>query len=64
MTTLQNPKDMSRRKFMALAGGAAGLAAMAAMGLSAEHGECSANNPEIDIDKMTCAQNEADRRRP
>jgi len=60
MTTFQNPKDMSRRKFMALAGGAAGLAAMAAMGLSAEHGECSANIPEIDIDKMTCAQNEAD----
>ena len=60
MTTFQNPKDMSRRKFMALAGGAAVLAAMAAMGLSAEHGECSANIPEIDIDKMTCAQNEAD----
>lgn len=60
MTTLQNPKDMSRRKFMALAGGAAGLAAMAAMGLSAEHGECSANNPEIDIDKIRYAENEAD----
>ncbi len=60
MTTFQNPKDMSRRKFMALAGGAAGLAAMAAMGLSAEHGECSANIPEIDIDKMTYAENEAD----
>ncbi len=60
MTTFQNPKDMSRRKFMALAGGAAGLAAMAAMGLSAEHGECSANIPEIDVDKMTYAENEAD----
>ncbi len=35
MTKVQKPKDMSRRKFMALAGGAAGLAAMAAMGLSA-----------------------------
>ena len=60
MTTSQNPIDMSRRKFMALAGGAAGLAAMAAMGLSPEHGACSANIPEIDIDKMTYAKNEAD----
>lgn len=60
MTTHQNPKDMSRRKFMAVAGGAAGFAAMAAMGLSPEHGACSANIPEIDIDKMTYAENEAD----
>ena len=52
METSQNPKDMSRRSFMTLAGGAAGLAAMAAMGLSASRGECSANIPEIDIDKI------------
>jgi succinate dehydrogenase/fumarate reductase flavoprotein subunit len=57
MTTSQNPKDMSRRKFMALAGGAAGLAAMTAMGISAEHGECGANIPEIDVDKMTYGEN-------
>ena len=60
MTTFQNPKDMSRRKFMAVAGGAAGLAAMAAMGLSAERAECSANIPKIDIDKITYAENEAE----
>ena len=60
MATFQNPKDMSRRKFMTVAGGVAGLAAMAAMGISAEHGECSANIPEIDIDNMTYAESEAD----
>ena len=60
MTTFQNPNDMSRRKFMALAGGAAGLAAMAAMGLSVEHAECSANIPEMDIDKITYAESETD----
>jgi len=60
MTTFQDPNDMSRRKFMALAGGAAGLAAMAAMGLSVEHTECSANIPEMDIDKITYAENETD----
>ena len=60
MATFQHPKEMSRRNFMALAGGAAGLAAMAAMGISAGRGACSANIPEIDIDKMTYAENEAD----
>jgi succinate dehydrogenase/fumarate reductase flavoprotein subunit len=56
----QNPKDMSRRKFMTIAGGATGLAAMAAMGLSASRGECSANIPEIDIDKIRVAEKKAD----
>ena len=60
MTTVQKPKDMSRRKFMTIAGGAAGLAAMAAMGLSAKDGECSTNIPEIDINQVTYAENEAD----
>jgi succinate dehydrogenase/fumarate reductase flavoprotein subunit len=60
MTTLQNPKEMSRRKFMAVAGGAAGLAAMAAMGFSPEREAYGANIPEIDIDKMSYAENEAD----
>ena len=60
MTTIQHPTDMSRRKFMAIAGGAAGLAAMAAMGLSPDQGVCSVNVPEIDIDKMAYAQNQAD----
>ncbi len=60
MKTSQNPKDVSRRKFMAAAGGAAGLAAMAAMGISPNNGECSPNIPEIDVDKMSSAENEAD----
>ncbi len=60
MTTSQKPKDMSRRKFMALAGGAAGFAAMAAMGLSPDQTAFSANMPEIDVDKMTYAENQTD----
>ncbi len=60
MTSFQNPTDISRRNFMALAGGAAGLAAMAVMGISATEGECSANIPEIDINKMMYVENEAD----
>ena len=51
---------MSRRKFVALAGGTAGLAAMAAMGLSPEQGACSPNIPEVDADNMAYAENEAD----
>ena len=60
MKSSQNPKDMSRRKFMAVAGGAAGLAAMAAMGFSPEREAYGANIPEIDIDKMTYTENESD----
>lgn len=60
MTPLKNQKELSRRKFMALAGGAAGLAAMAAMGLSPEQGARSPNFPEIDADSMVTAENEAD----
>lgn len=60
MTSFQNQQDMSRRKFMAIAGGAAGVAAMAAMGLSPERGACSPNVSTIDVDKMTYAENEAD----
>jgi len=60
MTTVENQKDMSRRRFMAMAGGAAGLAAMAAMGISAEIGECRANIPEVDTVKIAYAENEAD----
>lgn len=60
MKTSQNTKDMSRRKFMSLAGSAAGLAAMTAMGLSPKHGDCSPNISEIDINKMTYAENQAD----
>jgi hypothetical protein len=60
MKSCQNPKDVSRRKFMTLAGGAAGLAAMAAMGFSPKEGACSPNSPKIDVDKMTTVENQAD----
>lgn len=60
MTKVNSPKDPSRRNFMTIAGGAAGLAAMAAMGISAKQGECNPNIPEIDLDKMTSTENEAD----
>jgi succinate dehydrogenase/fumarate reductase flavoprotein subunit len=60
MSSSQHPKDMSRRGFMALAGGAAGLTAMAAMGFAPSRGECSVNIPEIDIAKITVAENETD----
>lgn len=59
MTPSQTPKDMSRRKFMTIAGGAAGLATMAAMGFS-PRGECSPNISKIDADKIIDAENETD----
>ena len=59
MTSSQTPKDISRRKFMTIAGGAAGLATMAAMGLS-PRGECSPNISKFDADKMIDAENETD----
>ena len=60
MTTSKNSKDMSRRRFISLAGGAAGLAAVAAMGLAPKHEAFSANIPEVDIHKMKYAENESD----
>ncbi len=60
MTPLQNPKEMSRRSFMTLAGGAAGLAAMAAMGFSPDQAAFGANIPEIDVEKMAYPENDAD----
>jgi len=60
MKSSQKSNGMSRRKFITLAGGAAGLATMAATGLFPVQGECSANVPEIDIDKMTNTDNQAD----
>jgi len=60
MGTLQKQKDMSRRNFMALAGGAAGLAAMAAMGLPTGPKAYSANIPDIDIDSLTFVENKTD----
>ena len=60
MTTSQKPTDLSRRKFMALAGGTAGLAAMAAMGVFPDREAYSANIPKIDINKMSYTENEVD----
>ena len=60
MTEMMQATGVSRRRFMALAGGAAGFAAMAAMGISAGRGECSVNIPEIDPDKVTTAESETD----
>ncbi len=60
MKITENPTDISRRKFMAVAGGAAGLAAMAAMGLSPSDGECSPNIAKIDVSKITSTENESD----
>ncbi|MDX2446164.1 MAG: FAD-binding protein, partial [Desulfobacterales bacterium] len=60
MENSKNPKDRSRRNFMAIAGGAAGLAAMASMGIFAGDTEITNNISEIDIDKMTYEENETD----
>ncbi len=56
----QNSKQMSRRNFLALTGGAAGLAAMAAVGFPLGNETCSANIPQIDIDKMSSKNNQTD----
>ena len=60
MTEFQNKKKISRRNFMAIAGGAAGVAAMAAMGVSAASGECRPNVPEIDVDQIKSTEHSAD----
>jgi succinate dehydrogenase/fumarate reductase flavoprotein subunit len=60
MKPSHNQHDLSRRHFLAVAGGAAGLAAMAAMGISPERGECSNALPHIDIGTMTYQEEEAD----
>lgn len=60
MTTIKEATKVSRRRFMTLAGGAAGLAAMAAMGISANDAACGANLPEIDADKVNTQTTETD----
>ena len=49
MKKQEEKENMSRRKFMTLAGGAAGFAAISAMGLNADW---ALNNPEIDINSL------------
>nr|WP_320014205.1 FAD-binding protein [uncultured Desulfobacter sp.] len=60
MTSSKHSKEISRRKFITLAGGAAGLATMAAIGVFPGQGAGSANVPEIDIDKIKKTEAETD----
>jgi len=57
---LKSEKAVSRRNFMAIAGGAAGLAAMASMGVFAGETEFKGNIPEIDIDTLAREEMETD----
>jgi heterodisulfide reductase subunit A-like polyferredoxin len=50
-------KNMSRRKFITLAGGAASFAAISAMGINADW---ALNDPEIDIDALGVDKMSAD----
>ncbi len=60
MNSQNNSKGLTRRNFMAFAGGAAGLAAMTAMGISAMEGESQANIRQIDPNEITYQENETD----
>lgn len=60
MTSSKHPKEISRRNFLTIAGGAASLAAMAAMGLAVGDKAYSANIPKVDIDKINFENNETD----
>ncbi|MFH2093274.1 MAG: FAD-binding protein [Pseudomonadota bacterium] len=60
MTQVKNTKELSRRSFLAIAGGAASFAAMAAMGLPIETKAYSANIPKIDMDKMEIENNKTE----
>ena len=60
MAEMIQATGVSRRKFIALARGAAGFAAMSAMGRSTGQSEYSANFPEIDIEKLVVTENETD----
>ncbi len=60
MKHFDNIPNPSRRNFMTVAGGLAGIAALSALGLSAERGECSTNIPKIDVDSITTDNTEAD----
>lgn len=60
METEEHKSGMSRRSFMAIAGGAAGLAAMTAMGIVAAEGEQQANIPKVDINKIKYREEQTD----
>jgi succinate dehydrogenase/fumarate reductase flavoprotein subunit len=56
----ETPGNPSRRQFMAVAGGVAGIAALSAIGLSAERSECRTNIPQIDIDTIDTKEADTD----
>ncbi|SDZ82922.1 Succinate dehydrogenase/fumarate reductase, flavoprotein subunit [Desulfuromusa kysingii] len=60
MKSQKHNNGLTRRNFMALAGGAAGLAAMATIGISARESELQANIREIDLNEITYQENETD----
>ena len=60
MKTSKDQIDISRRTFMTIAGGAAGVAAMAAMGLTPNRAEAHSNIPKVDADKMSSVESETD----
>jgi len=57
MPEINETNGISRRKFMALAGGAAGFAALASMGINANWGE---NKVIIKVDELSLQENETD----
>ena len=57
MTRLHEKNGISRRSFMAIAGGAAGLAAMASIGVRTGWSD---NSPETDVEHIQYQENEAD----
>ncbi len=60
MNPEKNSKGVSRRNFMAIAGGVAGLAAMASMGISVMDRESQANIRQIDLDQINNREHETD----
>ena len=60
MNRIEEVENLSRRHFITIAGGAAGLAALAAIGIPAGHEACSANIPEIDSTKINSENMETD----
>jgi succinate dehydrogenase/fumarate reductase flavoprotein subunit len=57
MNNSKSNTSMSRRTFIGLAGGAAGLAAMGSMGMLSAFSE---NHPEIDVEKMKLSEHKTD----
>lgn len=57
MSEINDINSISRRKFMTLAGGATGLAALASMGINADWGE---NKTNIKADELSLQENETD----